>query len=364
MSKKIESLGVMIWSGEEWELSAGPRKPLPGSFGEIASGWLDYIRPDIKESSFAQYCFIVERRLRPVFGDMPASKVTAKQVEEYLRELLRNGNLNSGAGLSPKSVSCQLAVIRQIFRYGLERGYLCPSQREIRGPRQRRNLIRVLTPGQQSRLEQAALKHRGTEFSGIFLSLYAGLRIGEVCGLRWGDIDLQERIIHVQRTVQRIQRPSVLLGEENSGVRTAVIVTRPKSDSSVRDIPLNRKLAALLQPFQGDKDQYVLTGTLRAMEPKNYRTIYREILKESGLDELNYHVLRHTFATRCAEQGFDLKSLSEILGHADVSVTLSRYVHPPMELKRHIMEELAENMEERMPAAGTGAAKRLWERIV
>ncbi|MFR0985310.1 MAG: site-specific integrase [Frisingicoccus sp.] len=171
---------------------------------------------------------------------------------------------------------------------------------------------------------------------GILISLFTGLRVGEICALRWEDISISEQTIHICRTMQRIQDKSGKNG------RTKIVVTTPKSPCSIRTIPIPEELMQILISFQTSRTGYFLTGSCQKyMEPRTMQNRFKAALKNCSVSNANYHALRHTFATRCVELGFDVKSLSEILGHANVNITMNRYVHPSMELKKANMQRLS-----------------------
>ena len=171
--------------------------------------------------------------------------------------------------------------------------------------------------------------------AGMILSLYTGLRIGEVCALKWEDIDLSEGMLYVRKTISRVQS-----FDQKESRRTRIEIGMPKTENSFRQIPLPAFLRIYLRKIRKGPDRYLLTAQRKYMEPRAYQYQYKKIMRELGLEQCNYHMLRHTFATRCIEAGFDLKSLSEILGHASVSITLNRYAHPTMRMKLQNMEKL------------------------
>ena len=169
---------------------------------------------------------------------------------------------------------------------------------------------------------------------GIYLCLFTGIRVGELCALTWDDISLENNMIHIHRTMQRIQTP-------DSERKTAILIAKPKSQCSIRDIPIAGALREKLVQ-QAVKEGYVLTGNkTNYIEPRTMQNRFKAIVERCGIQDVHFHTLRHTFATRCIEVGFDVKSLSEILGHANVSITLNRYVHPSMELKQKNMDKLS-----------------------
>ena len=171
---------------------------------------------------------------------------------------------------------------------------------------------------------------------GIYMALRTGMRLGEICALRWCDISFYTQMISVRHTVQRVQFP-----ESENCARTRLVMGSPKSESSFRTIPLMPDMAALCQKFYpGSQEAFVLTGAKQCMEPRKLQRRLKVCTDACRLDQVHFHTLRHTFATRCVEAGFDLKTLSAILGHASVNITLNQYVHPDAEFMRANMSLL------------------------
>jgi integrase len=172
---------------------------------------------------------------------------------------------------------------------------------------------------------------------GILLCLFTGMRVGEICALKWEDFSFQEKSIHVHNTMQRLQIP-----DSTTAQKTRIMVTSPKSKCSIRTIPIPDSLIQLIQKEFPNRQGYVLAAVNeKYIEPRTMQKYFHYVQKQCGLVPVNFHALRHTFATRCIELGFDVKSLSEILGHATVNITLNRYVHPSMELKQQNMQKLS-----------------------
>ena len=168
---------------------------------------------------------------------------------------------------------------------------------------------------------------------GIALTMSTGMRIGELCGLQWEDIDLEKRILTVRKTMQRIKSP-------NGKNRTKLIISDPKSESSKRSIPLTKKMVDYLTQFKGESDEYILSGKEKPVEPRTMQYRFSKILKNVNLPSVHFHALRHMFASTCVKLAFDVKTLSELLGHSNVEITLNRYVHSSSEQKREYMERL------------------------
>ena len=196
--------------------------------------------------------------------------------------------------------------------------------------------MRVLSPAEQKRLMKYLFEDMDSCKFGVLLALLTGMRIGEICALRWDDINLKDKTIRVHATMQRLKNiDSVVEG------KTKIIIGSPKSDKSNRIIPMTGQTALLCERMQTkSKADFVLTGTEQFMEPRTLQYRLKKYTAACGLEGVHFHTLRHTFATRAVEVGFDVKTLSEILGHSTTTVTLERYVHSSLELKRTNMNKL------------------------
>ena len=168
---------------------------------------------------------------------------------------------------------------------------------------------------------------------GIMLSLFMGLRIGELCGLKWEDVDFQHKILHIRRTVQRISC-------KNSSRKTKIVISTPKSATSFRDIAIPDMLMEYFKKFRNEADFFILSGSDKPIEPRAMQYRYKKILRSAEIENHNFHKLRHTFATNCTQKGFDIKTLSVILGHSTVNLTLNRYVHPDHSHERKLMNSM------------------------
>ena len=195
--------------------------------------------------------------------------------------------------------------------------------------------IRVLTIQEQKALERCLLNSDAPIAAGIYLTLYTGLRIGELCALKRKDIDFASGIIHVTGTMQRLRI-------EDSSSKTRIMITEPKSKCSIRDIPVPKPVLLLCKKYYYalSNDCFLLTANRTFIEPRLLSYHFKKYTDACNLDDVHFHTLRHTMATRCIEHNVDVKTLSEILGHYDVNVTLNRYVHPSMDLKRKNIEKL------------------------
>ena len=199
-------------------------------------------------------------------------------------------------------------------------------------PKVKKSEVEAFTRDEQNRIERAINIDDKPNDIGFLICLYTGLRIGEVCGLRWADIDFNTGYLTVSRTVQRMTVDG----------RSVLCELPPKSDTSLRKIPVPSCLLAKLEKSRKlRKSLYVLSTGCHMMDPRTFQYQFKKLLECAGVRYTNAHTLRHTFSVRALELGFDIKTLSEILGHADVTTTLKTYAHSLDEHKRNSMEKFA-----------------------
>ncbi len=304
------------------------------TYTDLLLQWLQSKRITVKVSTYSRYYSIVTTYLHPALGSLFLSQLTTQIIENYIYNLLISGRKSNQKGLSPKTVSDILIIIKNSVEYGKNNGLDIPCNIKQISIKKQDKEMRVLNVEEQSLLTNYLCQNTNLYKLGILLSLYTGIRIGELCALKWADLQLPAGIIKISKTLQRI--PTI-----DEPTKTKIIITAPKSAHSVRTIPLPDCIVPIVTLFQNDPQAYVLTGeTNRYAEPRIIQYHFQKYIKDIGLPPINYHTLRHTFATRCVELGFDIKSLSEILGHANVNITLNRYVHASFELKCLNMKKL------------------------
>lgn len=300
-----------------------------GKTGDFLWYWLTCIvKLHVKASTFSNYAAIVEKWLLPFFGEQKLHKVGREEVQCFISCLPEHQ-------LSPGTVRNIYNVLQAVMKKAKEYGYLPVNPCEgICLPRPEKKEARLLTLPEQKRLEQAA-KGDKNGFA-ILLASYTGLRVGEICGLAWEDVDLEHGVLRVSKTVRRIQ----CHGPE-AGTRTVLMTGSAKSSCSARTIPLPSCIRKLFQEhLKASTGHYVFEYQGHPLEPRTLQYRFQALLKKTGLPSINFHALRHTFATRCMELCFDIKTLSEILGHASAKLTLDRYGHSQMEHKRLVMGTL------------------------
>lgn len=298
------------------------------TFSKVAELWKADKKQYVKKSTYAAYCLLIQSHLLPEFKEL-------NDIGEDVVQAFVNRKLTSG--LSQKTVRDILVVLKMILRYGAKHGLMELHQFDIVFPTEReRQDIEVLTITNQRHLMTYVKEHFSFLNLGIFICLNAGLRIGEVCALQWDDIDVTAGIIRVSKTIQRIYRVD---GEEKY---TELIVDKPKTKNSIREIPMTRDLLALVRPLKKivRRDFYVLTNAANPTEPRTYRSYFNKLQKELGLPMMRFHGLRHSFATRCIESKCDYKTVSVLLGHSNISTTLNLYVHPNMEQKKKCIDTM------------------------
>jgi len=303
-------------------------------FDEIAGLWLSDIKNTVKESTYTRYYRCVEKYLLPFLRNQVLVK-TDRCFYRFLTDKLLEHGGRGDKPLSAKTVTDILGVLKAILRYGEENGYPVPPCDCIKYPPQKGTKISILSEPERIKIEQLLTNSEDALCLGILFTLYTGVRIGELCGLRWEDIDFASGTVHIRRTVERIANL-----DQHTQQKTKIIISEPKTENAVRVIPLPSFLVNLLSDGRKSDNFYLLTGTPEPTEPHQYYVRYRKFLQRNGIENHTFHALRHTFATRCVELGFDVKSLSEILGHSSVTTTLKFYVHPTLQQKKAQMELL------------------------
>lgn len=317
----------------EWNEGIRTTKKDHCKLGAVCDEWLKDSGAFLKESTIAIYRGYLERYILPAFGKTNMSDITNDILSDFCICLMENGGAD-GQGLSPKTVSEIFRVMKQLRKFAALRGIAVGYTVEYMHFRQKATQLRVFSQLEQKKLHEYLDGSKKRSHIGILLCLATGLRLGELCALTWRDISLYEKKLYVRHTLQRVRN------NEEDGNRTRVVVMPPKSESSIRTIPLTDEICSVIAPFW-QPGTYFLTGdATKFMESRTMQNHFKAVLRATGIEDANFHALRHTFATRCVEAGVDIKCLSELLGHSTVHVTLDRYVHPTLSLKRQNMEKL------------------------
>lgn len=298
------------------------------NISQIADLWKEEKRQFVKKSTFAAYSLIVETHLQPAFGNLTA--VTEKDVQDFVLHKL-NG------GLSQKTIKDMLIVLRMILKFGAKKNYCVYAPIDVIFPTDReRQELEVLSIANQKKIMRFVEENFTFRNLGIFICLSTGIRIGEICALTWDDIDTDNGVIHIRKTIQRIYV------KENGIKKTELLIDTPKTATSMRDIPMIKDLYEILKPLKKvvNNDYFVLTNEATPTEPRTYRNYYKKLLDKLGIPPIKFHGLRHSFATRCIESKCDYKTVSVILGHSNISTTLNLYVHPNYEQKKKCIDKM------------------------
>ena len=299
-------------------------------FGEIVNSWLNMKKATLKISSINKYQSLIENHIIPDLGHIKISELDEQVMYNFLENQKKKGNQKNDGMLSTSSLRTILYILNASVKYAALRNMMPFFSIHLTGTGKDASLIQTLDMKEEERLDYYLSTHISRRNLGIMLSLYCGLRLGEVCALKWEDIDLNNSLLHVQRTVQRVT-------DKDGNKKTKIHVGLPKSQSSERSIPVpDFLLPIIVELAKEDRNEaYILTGSInKPMEPRTFQYYYQNILKLVEIKKTKYHTLRHTFATNCIVLGFDVKSLSEILGHSNVSITLNKYVHPSLQQKK------------------------------
>ena len=307
------------------------------AFQSLCSQWLEQVRCRVAASTYMEYHRVTDVYITPALGRICLSEINSELLQQYIKDSLEKPSY-SGRPLSSSSIKHILAVLKQILKFGMDRQELPPITLNGKIPETESRGGRCFRAADISRVENYAEKADIRAYS-MLLCLYLGLRIGELCALRWEDIDLEQGILHVRRTVKRIENT-----DRSSRNRCRMVVGPPKSHTSFRDLPLPDSIwRDLIRYHAGVADDscYLLNGRCdRFVLPRSYERSFSAWMKKCGIPEINVHSMRHSFATRCLQSGCGIKTVSEMLGHSSTAITMNLYIHTTMEEKREAVNHL------------------------
>lgn len=299
---------------------------------EIAAAWKEYKRPYVKQSTMAAYVLILENHILPTFEE--DNSLPEQSVQAFVLHKIESG-------LSTKSVKDILIVLKMVMKFGVKKEWMTYYEWDIKYPPSSENkVLDVLSVTNHRKILNHIQSHFTFMGLGIYISLSTGLRIGEICALKWSDINVTDGILTVNRTIERIY---IIEGKKK---HTELVINTPKTKNSCREIPMNKELLGMLKPLKKvvNDDYYILTNDERPTEPRTYRNYYKRLMEKLDIPKLKYHGLRHSFATRCIEVGCDYKTVSVLLGHSNISTTLNLYVHPNMEQKKRCIDKVFKSL--------------------
>ena len=290
----------------------------------------------VKKSTYSAYLLLLENHINPFFGEL--DDVEEKDVQDFALYKL-------SSGLSIKTVKDLIIVIKMILKFAYKNKFLQYKEIDIKFPVESDlKDLEVLSIADHKKLMGFLQENFTFKNLGIYICLSTGIRIGELCGLQWCDIDIEKGIIKIRKTVQRIY-----VIERNKRY-TKILVDSPKTKNSIRDIPMTNELIKLIKPLKKiiNNEFFILTNDEKPTEPRTFRSYYQKLIKKLGLPNLKFHGLRHSFATRCIESKCDYKTVSVILGHSNISTTLNLYVHPRYSQKKKCIDLVCKVFQEKV----------------
>lgn len=311
-----------------------PSSKTPLLFSDLIDLWINNKSLSVKESTYIRYKNSLETHIKPKLGIYKINMIDTELLQRFFYEKADSGRVDRKGGLSSKTLMEMLMIIKGIFNYAKSNGEIIKCDLDQIIIKKSYHEMRILSIDEERRLNQILFTEQNVYKLGILICLYTGIRIGELCALKWKDISFDENTLKVEKTMQRLQC-------DNCNAKTKIVISEPKSNSSIRQIPLPDFLVNELKKFRGCADNYILSSdNIKIVEPRTMQNHFKKYISEAKIEKANFHCLRHTFATRCVEKDFEIKSLSVILGHSSVKITLDRYVHVSMQMKRSNMSKV------------------------
>lgn len=303
-------------------------------YHEWLSSWLEnYVQPSSKQRTYIRYKEIVNQHIIPNLGELELYELSPFTIQRFVTELIKGGNLKTGKGLAPNSVNAIITVVQNSLKTACALGYTDSyTADKIKRPKAGEKKVECFSSVEQRKLEEYIKARDKTKLFGILLCLYTGLRIGELLALEWTDIDFAKGELRVIKTCYDGRNQEGVFGR---------IIDIPKTQASVRTIPLPKQLMPLLRELKKkSRSIYVVSNGEKAVSIRSYQRTFASLQQKLKIPHRGFHSLRHTFATRALECGMDVKTLAEILGHKNPTVTLNRYAHSLMEHKKEMMNRL------------------------
>ena len=299
------------------------------NFKEVAINWQQAKAGFVKNSTMCAYMLVLKTHLLPCFGTM--TNIRESDVQQFIMRKLSDG-------LAKKTVKDAVAVLKAIVKYGAKRKIFPFEEWEVNYPTESAlRKLQILTLYHQRILMHYLIDNSNFQNIGILLALCTGMRIGEVCALRWEDVDFIHKVICVRCTVGRIYNCKLRLTEK--------IFSSPKTKDSFREIPVSKQLfSALKEVRKISVSPFVVGNSQQSKEPRAYRDYFTRLLKRLNIPKITFHGLRHTFATRCIESQCDCKTVSTLLGHSNITTTLNLYVHPNINQKKRCIERMTNGL--------------------
>ena len=302
-------------------------------YKEWLNEWLNnYIKPTCKIRTFEKYSQLIDKHILKAIGDYKLNDLTPSVIQKFISNLVNNGNLRTRQGLSASVVNCAISVIqgslKTAYMLGYTKGYI--GDKIIR-PKLIEKKVSCFTIQEQEKIEKYILSSNKRKLYGIILCLYSGIRLGELLALEFKDIDFVKSVIYVNKSCH-----------DSPNGR---IIETPKTANSNRTIPIPKQILPYLKELKRNSNCcYLIAENDKPLSVRSYQRSFELLLKKLHIEHKGFHSLRHTFATRALEFGMDVKTLSEILGHKNPTITLNRYAHSMFEHKQLMMNKLGKNL--------------------
>ena len=304
---------------------------------EFLENYRRYLNEDLSLTGKtpATYSYLIEKHLIQDLGNYRLSELDSDILNSYLKQKLSDGRLDNSGGLSPTTVSELRTILSSAIKYAEYNHYCVKNIHDLMHIPSHQPEISIFSREETDTMMQYLTKHRTPYHTGVLLALVTGIRIGELCALTWDDLDLEAGILRITKSLGRLPNP-----DSSDRHKTRLVIAPPKTRNSIRSIPLPEKIVDVLRKQQQSSDNFLLTGKSKCMEPSSCSKRFRNLLIKLNITPRNFHTLRHTFATSFIRDGADPKTVSMILGHASVNITMLMYVHPSLEDKRRVMEQV------------------------
>lgn len=311
------------------------------NFSKLCKQWTESVRYQVKPSTYGVYLTMIEKHILPDLGEFPVAGLSNKMLERYFQE-------KQSQDLSWNTLRLIVFLLKAILQMGEELGMEPGERLHYHIPKYKKSSTRVIEHDHTERLLHYLEDSDKIFDMGLLISICTGIRVGELCGLQWGDVNWSGGTIRINRTVSRIRNPQIggdpekrqWLNSKENLPKTIVYIGTPKTGTSIREIPLPDFLFLKMLRYKRNESCFILTGTPKCMEPRGVQRRFKNLLKRHSIPEINIHALRHAFASRWIENGFDSKALSEILGHSSVKITMDIYVHSNMDQKKLYMNRM------------------------
>ena len=302
--------------------------------------WLKTKEIKAKDSTISSYSILISTHIKPLLGDLEIEEIDDECLQDVIDVWASEGNRKTGKELSDKSVGEILRVTKSSLKaYCKKYRIPLPLFDDLEVPKNGAKPHEVFTPDEQNTLLKAILQNITLKSAGVALGLLSGMRIGEICALKWDSVNMKEEIISVEATIQRIYKP-----DENSEKKSQILIDTPKTENSKRKIPMTITLRNILTAIEPENTEgiYVISGKDKPLEAKSLRDFYYKFLDQNGVRKLTFHTLRHTFGTKCITCNIDPATVCKIMGHANPTITINLYCHPQIDDMRKAMEVLDE----------------------